>query len=242
MSNHSRNNQPSNSAISSENLILKSADSSINEANSNASNKPAFTNNDSSVQADSTNLLEQKTEDLMQRFEAIGHQAQILQGQILMELQNRAAIERLDWDDFIESQGIQHSTLCALTHQHRNRLINLAKFFEGKIMTGISVTVGYEISAPKNEKVAEQVYEQAVNQNLSVKKVQALIKSLTNKKTKVTNVSYSKTVTMSDDASKVIEFINSLKTKPHDALVILKTCYAKMQENIEKQSVIDVPA
>jgi hypothetical protein len=237
MNHHNRNNQPSNSAIPSERLIFESSDSSINAANSNTSNKPAFTSNDSSVQANSTDL------DLMQQFEKIGHQAQIMQGQILIELQKRAETKRLDWDDFIKSQGIENSTLCALTHQHRNRLMNLAKFFtDERPMTGISATVGYEISAPKNKGVSRQAYEQAVNKNLSVQKVQALIKSLNNKKTTTAKVSYSKTVNMTDEASKVIEFINGLKAdfNLHDALVILKTCYAKMEEEIKKQNAIDV--
>jgi hypothetical protein len=238
--------KPSNSATDSNRPALQSANSVSTDV-INSSNKPAPTNNTYSIQGDSKNLLEQKTEDLVQQFEEIGHQAQIMQGRILIELQNIAETERLDWSDFIKSHGIENSTLCALTHQHRNRLMNLAKFFtDERPMKGISATVGYEISAPKNKDVSQQAYEQAVDKNLSVQKVQELIKSLNNKKTTTAKVSYSKTVNMTDEASKVMEFINDLKAKAdfnlHDALVILKTCYAKMEEEIKKQNAIDVSA
>jgi len=214
MSHNNRNNQLSNLALASNRPV---SSSSSNSATSRVLMDSS--NNAPSVLADSGDLSKQKPEALMQQFDEIGHQAQIMQGQILIELQNRANNQRMDLNDFIKLHGIKHSTLCALTHQHRNRLMNLAKFFNNEQpMTGISATVGYEISAPKNKNVALQVYAKVVNQNCSVKEIRELIKSeqraLNNKPTDTptAKISYLKSVVMTDDASKVIAFMNNLQS------------------------------
>ncbi len=185
----------------------------------------------------------QNTAALVKQFDDIGSQAQLYQGRILLELYARSYSERISFEEFAKKEGIEGSTLCALTHQHRTRLMNLAKFFvEPRKIEGISVTVGYEISAPKNEKVAEKVYNLAVGQCYSVKEIRAIIDKeklgLNKNKTQSPDakVEYSKKVTMTREATEVMNFVRSLKPDNFDlkeALVIFKTCYAKIKEDIE---------
>ncbi len=200
-------------------------------------------------------LTSEKTTRLVEQFDDIGNQSQILQGRILIELYARSSVERMTFDDFAIAEGIDGSTLCALTHQHRNRLMNLARFFtDARPMTGISMTVGYEISAPKNKNVAEEVYKLAVGQNYSVKEIQQLIEEK-EKKLKVgsgsnskktpspsVKVDYSKKVTMTHESKQVMGFVKSLNPDNFDlkkALVIFKTCYAKIQEDLKGNNVIE---
>lgn len=195
-------------------------------------------------------LKSEKVDALVERFDDIGNQSQILQGRILIELYARSSVERMTFDEFAIAEGIDGSTLCALTHQHRNRLMNLARFFtDERPMTGISMTVGYEISAPKNDKVAEQVYKLALGQNYSVEGIKKLIEQeklkvvsvgsgSETKKTRSTSVKvdYSKKVTMTSEAKQVMDFVRDLKPDNfnlQDALVLFKTCYAKIQEDIK---------
>ncbi len=201
-------------------------------------------------------LTSEKTTRLVEQFDDIGNQSQILQGRILIELYARSSVERMTFDDFAIAEGIDGSTLCALTHQHRNRLMNLARFFtQDRPITGISMTVGYEISAPKNDKVAQTVYELARGQNYSVKEIQKLIEEeklkvssvgsgSETKKTRSTSVKvdYSKKVTMTSEAKQVMDYVKSLNPDNFDlkkALVLFKTCYTKIQEDLKGNNVIE---
>lgn len=208
--------------------------------NNNGQLADVLTNPNSNEEKD---LKSQNTAALVKQFDDIGSQAQLYQGRILLELYARSYSERMSFEEFAKKEGIEGCTLCALTHQHRTRLMNLAKFFvEPLTMEGISVTVGYEISAPKNASVAEKVYNLAVGQCYSVKKIQEIIKEeergLKNNKTHSSDakVTYSKKVTMTSEAIEVMNFVRNLKPDNFDlqnALVIFKTCYAKIKEDIE---------
>jgi len=186
----------------------------------------------------SNDLSTQSINDLLRQFESIGQQAQVFQGRILIEFKKRADHERIDFEQYIKMHCIEHSTLCAMTHQHRNRLMHLAKFFdEQHPMDGITVTCGYEIAAPKNKTVAEAVYQKAFAQYLSVDDIRKLIKAeklaLANK-SEVPKIIYSKHVKMTEEATLLIEYLNAMKpgSTDQDNLIVFKTCYEKMKEQI----------
>lgn len=189
--------------------------------------------------ANSNDLSTQSINDLLRQFESIGQQAQVFQGRILIEFNKRADHERIDFEKYIEMHCNEHSTLCAMPHQHRNRLMHLAKFFdEQHPMDGISVTCGYEIAAPKNKNVAETVYQKAFDQYLSVDSIRKLIKAeklALVGKSEVPKISYSKHVKMTEEATHLIEYLIEMKPNftDQDHLIVLKTCYAKVKEQID---------
>ena len=115
------------------------------------------------------NLKALSLEELAYQFEEIGQQAQLLQGRILLEAKSRFNTTN-DFGAWIQEQG---GTLCAITKQHRTRLMNLAEFFDGdkRKLDRISITAAYEISAPINADIAEEIYEIARGKNLSVAEV-----------------------------------------------------------------------
>lgn len=185
----------------------------------------------------SNNLKHQSLGFLVKQFDDIGNQSQILQGLILIEINARCYQERCTFDEYVEKEEITNSSLCTITHQHRTRLMNLAKFFtEDRPMEGISITAGYEISAPKNSKVAVAVYNRAVNQNYPVKTIQEMIRDemskLKNKSTNAIKISYTKRVDVPEQAQTVIQLIRQSGISDREALVILKTCYLKIQEDM----------
>jgi hypothetical protein len=188
--------------------------------------------------ANSSDLSKQSVHDLVGQFESIGQQAKIFKGRILIELKKRADLERVDFEEYIKTQCSENSTLCAMSHQQRNRLMDLAKFFdEQHPMDGITVTCGYEIAAPKNKTVAEAVYQKAFAQYLSVDDIRKLIKAeklaLANK-SEVPKIIYSKHVKMTEEATLLIEYLNAMKpgSTDQDNLIVFKTCYEKMKEQI----------
>lgn len=110
-------------------------------------------------------------EQLADRFESIGNQAQLLLGSILLEARERFDSD-IEFGEWITNIG---GTLCSTTRQHRTRLMNLARFFKGKELLGISLTAAYEISAPVNSDVADKIYDHALNKNLPVSEIKAQI-------------------------------------------------------------------
>lgn len=119
------------------------------------------------------NLKALTTDELARQFEEIGQQAQLLQGRILLEAKSRFETTN-DFGAWIQKQG---GTLCAITKQHRTRLMNLAEFFDGdkRTLEGISITAAYEISAPTNAKIAVEVYESVRGKDMSVAEVKRQI-------------------------------------------------------------------
>ncbi len=53
--------------------------------------------------------------------------------------------------------------------------MNFASYFKDKNREGISLTACYEISAPINADIADKVYQEALNKNLSVAQIKAEI-------------------------------------------------------------------
>jgi hypothetical protein len=62
------------------------------------------------------------------------------------------------------------------SQQNRTLFMNLARFFKDKDMRGISLTAAYEISRPDNSDVAEKIYAEVLNKNLSVSEIKRKIK------------------------------------------------------------------
>jgi hypothetical protein len=176
------------------------------------------------------------TENLISGFDLVGEQTQLLQGKILLEIRKRCNQECKTLRDFVSNLGITSSSLLKLSTAQRNRLMNLAEFFnDTRPMTGISVTVAYEISAPRNESIANELYAEAVNKNLTVEGIKELINILKDKSEKSTiKLEYVRTVSLSEDAKKILEHLNSMNLGEQAAIQALKECYTKMTGNAKK--------
>lgn len=118
-----------------------------------------------------TKLNKLSLDDLVLQYNQIDQQAQLFKGLILLEARRRfkSNPEFGKWVASIPS-------LCGDGNQVRNRYMNFARYFKDKDYTGISLTCAYEISAPTNKAVADEVYTKALGQNLSVDQVRDLIK------------------------------------------------------------------
>lgn len=119
------------------------------------------------------NLKNLNLDELASRYEQIEHQGQLLQGRILLEARSRFAGDA----EFGRWCAAQTSCVREVTQQHRTRLMNLARFFDGvnRTLDKISLTAAYEISAPKNEDVAEIVYQDVRGKSCSVATVKEFI-------------------------------------------------------------------
>lgn len=118
-----------------------------------------------------TNLKSLSLDELAHRFEDIEQQAQLMQGQILLEARNRFASDN-DFGTWIEYIG---GAICSTSRQHRTRLMNLARFFEGRELDKISISAAYEISAPVNKDIAEEIYESVRGKNMPLAEVRRQI-------------------------------------------------------------------
>lgn len=116
-------------------------------------------------------LITLSLDDLAMRFVDIGRQAHLLQGQILLEARNRFPSDK----EFGQWCTL---SLCEGSMQHRNRLMNLARYFKDREILGISLTVAYEISAPANQDIADTLYEYTKGKNLKVIEVKEKIAEL----------------------------------------------------------------
>ena len=123
-------------------------------------------------QADKTTLTSLSLDELASRFEDIEQQSQLFQGRILLEARGRFT-NKNDFGAWVQEQG---GALSNSGRQHRNRLMNLARFFDDKRpMDKISITSAYEISAPINAEVAVDVYKHIVHKNIPVGEVRKII-------------------------------------------------------------------
>jgi hypothetical protein len=120
---------------------------------------------------DKLSLKNLSLEELAQRFDDIEQQAQLFQGRILLEARNRFKSDP-SFGDWVAKVG---GVLCSCGRQHRTKLMNLARFFDGRELDKISVTAAYEISAPVNADVAKDVYEYVKGKNLPVAEVKRQI-------------------------------------------------------------------
>lgn len=120
---------------------------------------------------DVTSLSDLSLDDLANRYYEIHCQSHLMKGLILLEARNRFASNN-EFGEWIQSV----QSICLDAQPVRTRLMNYAKYFKEKDITGISLSACYEISAPVNEDVADKVYEYALNKNLSVSDIKAKIK------------------------------------------------------------------
>jgi hypothetical protein len=95
-----------------------------------------------------------------------------MKGLILLEARSRF-LSNNDFGDWVQSVP----SLCGDGNQIRNRYMNFARYFKDKDRAGISLTVAYEISAPVNANIADQIYTEALNKNLSVSEIRQRIKT-----------------------------------------------------------------
>ncbi len=117
-----------------------------------------------------SNLSKLSLDELAGRYQEIDEQAQFLKGTILLEARSRFAsnIEFGNWIQSIHALSVD-------TQQTRTKYMNFARYFKDKDRTGMPLTVCYEISAPINADIADKVYQEALNKNLSVAQIKAEI-------------------------------------------------------------------
>jgi hypothetical protein len=177
----------------------------------------------------------------IKKFDFIETKSKLELGNILIILTHLAKKENITLLELIDSVPFK-SSLSKISVQHRNRLILLAQFFnKNRSMDGISWTVGYEISAPKNEKIAPELYDFAFEKNLSVDEIKKLADSLrikaTGKRTKPRQV---KVIALTDDASKVMTFIqNEITSNTEKMFEILTNCHEKIKEKLNDKNAIE---
>ncbi|MEI7676772.1 MAG: hypothetical protein WCJ03_08340 [Bacteroidales bacterium] len=119
---------------------------------------------------DKTRLEDLGLDELANRYVAIDSQAHMMKGLILLEARNRFTSNN-EFGDWVKSV----ISICDDGFQVRNRLMNYAKFFQNKDTTGISLSSCYLISSPSNSDIANNLYQIALNQNLSVAQIKAEI-------------------------------------------------------------------
>ena len=108
-------------------------------------------------------------DDLAERYNQIDTQSQMLKGLILLEARGRFESDKL-FGQWISTVGLSDSSRFT-----RSTYMNLARYFKERDMTGISITAAYEISAPSNAEIANEVYEFARLKNLPVAEVKKQI-------------------------------------------------------------------
>jgi hypothetical protein len=115
------------------------------------------------------NLQALSLDELAIRFDEIEQQGQLLQGRILLEARNRFPSDK----EF--GQWCATHSICVGSQQHRNRLMNLARFFGSRELDKIGISAAYEIAAPANADVAVDVYGYAKGKNLPLAEVRRQI-------------------------------------------------------------------
>jgi hypothetical protein len=177
----------------------------------------------------------------IKKFDFIETKSKLELGNILIILTHLAKKENITLLELIDSVPFK-SSLSNMSVQHRNRLILLARFFnDNRPMTGISWTVGYEISAPKNEQIALELYNLAFEKDLSIDEIKKLADSLRikaiGKRTKPRQV---KVIALTEDASKVIKFIQDEITSDLEKIFIIVTnCNEKINEQLNDKNAIE---
>ncbi len=101
--------------------------------------KPNYSISESSYVDNADDLTSLTLEQLADRFNSIEQQAQLFQGRILLEARNRFESDAA-FGEWVTNVG---GTLCSTTRQHRTRLMNLARFFDSRELTVISITADY---------------------------------------------------------------------------------------------------
>jgi hypothetical protein len=113
-------------------------------------------------------------DELVAQYIDIDRQSHLLKGQILLEARRRFISNQ----EFGEWRSLNFS---GLPQQTANNLMNLARYFNEKTrpLAHIPVSVGYLISAPINEPIAEIVYKKTLDiEKPTLKDVRDLIDEL----------------------------------------------------------------
>jgi hypothetical protein len=113
-------------------------------------------------------------DELVAQYIDIDRQSHLLKGQILLEARRRFISNQ----EFGEWRSLNFS---GLPQQTANNLMNLARYFNEKTrpLAHIPVSVGYLISAPINEPIAEIVYKKTLEiEKPTLKDVRDLIDEL----------------------------------------------------------------
>lgn len=182
-------------------------------------------------------------EQLADRFESISNQAQLLLGSVLLEARERFDSD-IEFGEWITNIG---GTLCSTTRQHRTRLMNLARFFKGKELLGISLTAAYEISAPVNSDVADKIYDHALNKNLPVAEIKKQIKLIKQELCVVAEIPKNKEVGCKLELLSAEDFdlyektiFNDVKNiSEQNAIRILNSCIKKLRIKIASTKEIE---
>ena len=125
---------------------------------------------DFSIESFLLSLTNLSIQELATRYVEINSQSQMMKGLILLQARERLP-SNIEFGNWVKSI----SALCADGHQTLNRYMNFASYFKDKDREGISLTACYEISAPINADIADNLYQIALNQNLSVAQIKAEI-------------------------------------------------------------------
>ena len=184
-------------------------------------------------QVDKFNLKDLSLEELANRYETIDQQSQMLKGLILLEARNRFASNN-EFGDWVKSV----QTLCLDRQEVRTRYMNFARYFKERELGGISLTAAYQISAPANQAVANDVYEYASGKNLSVAEVRKKIVELKNAQglPLYPEIKAADVLLLSDHLKvfidKVLNDVDSLT--PQESIDVLKACLKQMQKKRKK--------
>lgn len=128
------------------------------------------------------NLSILSIEELAAQYAEVDRQSHLLKGKILIEARNRFQSDK----EF--GQWVSTHSLCVGSQQSRNRLMHLARFFEDRDMTGITITAAYEISSPGHQSKAVEVYKKVYGKNLPVKKVKELLVGSINREVEIKKI------------------------------------------------------
>ena len=181
-----------------------------------------------------TKLNKLSLDDLVLQYNQIDQQAQLFKGLILLEARRRfkSNPEFGKWVASIPS-------LCGDGNQVRNRYMNFARYFKDKDYTGISLTCAYEISAPTNKAVANEVYKKALGQNLSVDQVKALIKQAKKEIPLEEKVEIEQIDTDTLSESDMKTYVETLLTEVSDlsdknVILVLQNCIKMTREKMKE--------
>lgn len=119
--------------------------------------------------AENNDLTILSLEQLVERYNQIDKQSQLFKGLILLEARERFLSDK-EFGQWVATVGLSDSSRFT-----RSTYMNLARFFKNRDMTGISMTAAYEISAPCNADIAEEIYSIALFKNLPVAEVKRQI-------------------------------------------------------------------
>ena len=175
-------------------------------------------------------LSDLSLEQLVDTYAQVDQQSQLLKGLILLEARNRFPSNN-DFGKWVESVG----TLCSDSRQVRTRYMNFAEYFKDKSYTGISLTCCYEISAPINADVADQVYDYALNKKLSVAQVKEKIQIakglLPSNVNETTEESKAPELLPPEDMNRFKEqiLLDIEGLAQHDAIRVLKACMTEVK-------------